>query len=447
MYNFFIDIFLFISNNNYIKKIIFKKYLMNNENFVYLAIGTNLGDKKQNILTAIKKLQEHNIQTIEISPLYETPALMLTNSPSDWNIPYYDCVIKVDTNIEPLQLLDICKIIEKEMGRDFSARWSPRPIDIDIIFYKNQHINTEKLTIPHKEFIKRSFVLDPLSFIYPEKTNNYYTNQHQPIFMGILNITPDSFSDGGKYNNEDDFINTFETWVENNVLIIDIGAESTKPKATPLTAEEELERLQFVFKYIKNKKFDLIRPLLSIDTYHPKTAEQAILNGFNIVNDISGMCSQDMIDLAKNNPQIKFVFMHNLGIPNDKKIVIPDNKNVIEEIDKWLENKINVFEKNNLKKEQLILDLGIGFGKTPSQNLQILQNIEHFHKYGFKILIGHSRKSFMKVFSNASALERDVETLAISMKIANKVDILRVHTPLEHKRALLAVDHVNNQFV
>ena len=101
----------------------------------------------------------------------------------------------------------------------------------------------------------------------------------------------------------------------------------------------------------------------------------------------------------------------------------------------------------NLKKEQLILDLGIGFGKTPSQNLQILQNIEHFHKYGFKILIGHSRKSFMKVFSNASTLERDVETLAISMKIANKVDILRVHTPLEHKRALLAVDHVNNQFV
>ena len=420
---------------------------MNNEDFVYLAIGTNLGDKKQNILTALKKLQEYNIKIIEISPLYETPALMLTNSPSDWNIPYYDCAIKVDTNIEPLQLLDICKIIEKEMGRDFSARWSPRPIDIDIIFYKNQHINTDRLIIPHKELNNRNFVLDPLSFIYPEKTKNYYTHQHQPIFMGILNITPDSFSDGGRYNNKNNFINTFENWVENNVSIIDIGAESTRPDAIPLTVEEELERLQFVFKYIKNKKFDLIKPLLSIDTYHPETAEQAILNGFDIVNDISGLCDEKMINLAKNNPQIKFVFMHNLGIPSDKNVVIPDNKNVIEEIDKWLEGKINVFEKNNLKKEQLILDLGIGFGKTPSQNLQILQNIEHFHKYGFKILVGHSRKSFMKVFSNVSTAERDVETIAISIKIADKVDILRVHTPLEHKRASLAVGHLSNQFV
>ena len=420
---------------------------MNNEDFVYLAIGTNLGDKKQNILTALKKLQEYNIKIIEISPLYETPALMLTNSPSDWNIPYYDCVIKVDTNIEPLQLLDICKIIEKEMGRDFSARWSPRPIDIDIIFYKNQHINTDRLIIPHKELNNRSFVLDPLSFIYPEKIKNYYTNQHQPVFMGILNITPDSFSDGGKYNNENNFSNTFENWIENNVSIIDIGAESTRLDATPLIVEEELERLQFVFKYIKNKKFDLIKPLLSIDTYHPETAEQAILNGFDIVNDISGLCDEKMINLAKNNPQTKFVFMHNLGIPSNKNVVISDNKNVIEEIDRWLEGKLNIFEKNNLKKEQLILDLGIGFGKTPSQNLQILQNIEHFHKYGFKILVGHSRKSFMKVFSNVSTAERDVETIAISMKIANKVDILRVHTPLEHKRALLAIDHINNQFV
>lgn len=420
---------------------------MKNENFVYLAIGTNLGDKKQNILIAIKKLQEYNIQIIEISPLYETPALMLINSPSNWNIPYYNCIIKINTNIEPLQLLDICKKIEKEMGRNFSARWSPRPIDIDIIFYKNQHINTEKLIIPHKEFNNRNFVLDPLSFIYPEKVKNYYTNQHQPIFMGILNITPDSFSDGGKYNNENNFVNTFENWIENNVSIIDIGAESTKPNATLLTAEEELKRLQFVFKYTKSRKFDLIKPMLSIDTYHPETAEQAILNGFDIVNDISGLCNQKMINLAKNNPQTKFIFMHNLGIPSDKTVVIPDNKNIIEEIDEWLENKINIFEKNNLKKEQLILDLGIGFGKTPSQNLQILQNIEHFHKYGFKILIGHSRKSFMKVFLNVSTTERDIETLAISMKIANKVDILRVHTPIEHKRALLAMNHINSQFV
>ena len=139
--------------------------------------------------------------------------------------------------------------------------------------------------------------------------------------------------------------------------------------------------------------------------------------------------------------------MHNLGIPSDKSVVVPDNKNIIDELDKWIEKKINIFDKKNIKKEQLIIDLGIGFGKTPSQDLQILQNVEYFHKYGFKILIGHSRKSFIKTFSNAVTINRDIETLAISMKIANKVDILRVHTPIEHQQALLAENHVNGQFV
>ena len=153
-----------------------------------------------------------------------------------------------------------------------------------------------------------------------------------------------------------------------------------------------------------------------------------------------------MIQLAKEHNDIKFIFMHNLGIPSDKKITV--NGNIIDEIKKWLENKIEIFEKNNLNKNNLIFDVGIGFGKTPSQDLQLLQNLSEFHQYGFKILVGHSRKSFIKVFNNdEKAINRDIESIAISMQIAQNVDIIRTHAPLEHQRALIAKDHCYNQFV
>ncbi len=420
---------------------------MNNNDFVYFSLGSNLDNKINNILETIEKFKKYNIKIIEISPVYETPALLLKNSPSDWNRTFQNCVLKADTNIESTELLKICKKIELELGRDFSKKWGPRPIDIDIIFYKNQNINSENLQIPHKEIYNRNFVLDPLSFIYPEKARNYYKVGHQPLIMGILNITPDSFSNDGKYNNFEEFIKIFNLWEQNQIQIIDIGAESTRPGAESLEFEEELKRLEKVFDFIKNYKFNKIKPLLSMDTYHYKTAEKAIENGFNIINDVSGLADENMIALAKNNKDIKFVFMHNLGIPSNKKVTIPENKNVIEEVKTWLENKLNLLEKNNIKKDQLIFDIGIGFGKTPSQDLQLLQNIKEFHKFGIKILVGHSRKSFMKIFSNMEAKDRDFETLAISLKLMQNVDILRVHTPLEHKRAFLGFGHLENQFI
>lgn len=421
--------------------------MKNNNDFTYLALGTNLNDKVDNILKTIKKLNESGVKVLEVSPVYENPALLLKNSPSDWNKTFLNCVLKVDTDISPFELLKVCKTIENDLGRDFSKKWSPRTIDIDIIFYKNQNINEKDLHIPHKEFNKRSFVLDPLSFVCPEKAENYYRASHQSLIMGILNITPDSFSGDGKYNNFDSFVDTFTLWEKNLVQAIDIGAESTRPDAKPLTAEEELERLDKVFDFIKNYKFKAIKPLLSIDTYHPKTAEKAIECGFDIVNDVSGFADEKMVNLAEKNKNIKFVFMHNLGIPSDKKITVSDDKNVVDEVKVWLEKKLNILEARGIKKEQLIFDMGVGFGKTPSQSLQLLQNIKEFHKYGIKILAGHSRKSFMKIFSDGEAKDRDYETIGISIKLQENVDILRVHTPLEHKKAFLGYWHTENQFV
>ncbi|MDR1495091.1 MAG: dihydropteroate synthase [Rickettsiales bacterium] len=419
--------------------------MRSNDDFVYLALGSNEGDRKNNLVSAISKLQVGGIKIVETSPIYPNPALLLEGSPDDWNRPFYNCVIKVDTELAPEDLLRLCKNIEAELGRDFGKKFGPRAIDLDILFYKNQRINTEKLTIPHRGMYDRSFVMDPLSFVYPEKAGNYYSQSHQPLPMGVINVTPDSFSDGGRYNNIQSFVEIFELWEKENVPILDIGAESSNPDSQPLSEEEEIKRLEPIFEYIRNRTFGHFRPLLSIDTYHPGTAELALANGFDMVNDVSGLGDERMLGLAKNHKNIRFAFMHNLGIPTRKEVTV--NGNVLEEIGKWIESRASTFDRLDIDRNQLIFDVGLGFGKTASQSLKILQNIDYFHRFGFKLMLGHSRKSFMKIFTSAEPERRDLETLALSLKLAKNVDILRVHTPLEHMKALLAQGHAENQFI
>ncbi|MDR2078026.1 MAG: dihydropteroate synthase [Rickettsiales bacterium] len=417
-----------------------------NDDYVYLALGSNLGDRRANISSAVSKLSGQGVIILDGSPLYVNPALMPSDSPEDWNRPFFNCVVKVDTALQPEELLNVCKRVELELGRKYDKRWAPRTIDIDILFYRNQTFNSERLTIPHKDIYNRSFVLDPLSFLQPEKVvGRYYGQTHQPLAMGIINITPDSFSDGGLYSTMDAFRGLFSDWLEKNVQIIDIGAESTNPGVEPLDEEEEIRRLTPIFEYTRGINFGYPRPLLSIDTYHPRTAELAIFNGFDIINDVSGIENKRMLDLVKNNSAVKFVFMHNLGVPARKDNVVYGN--IIEELDRWLASKLNSFDRAGIDRGQLIFDPGIGFGKTPRQDLEILQNLNYFHKFGVKILVGHSRKSFMGIFSGNSPKLRDFETLAMSMKLAKDVDILRVHSPIEHMQALLAQGHLNCQFV
>lgn len=419
---------------------------------VYLALGTNLGNKKENINKAIAKLESKDVKFIKSSPIYTTPALLLPKSPSEWNIPFLNCVIETETQLTPNELLKTCKEIETEMGRDFSKKWAPRPIDIDILFYSDEHIETPELTIPHKEIENRSFVLDPLSWLAPDlKLDSGRTileaskskKTHQPVFMGILNITPDSFSDGRKYQDFITFKETFDSWCDNNVGIIDIGAESTRPGAIRLTVEEELERLEKIFKYIKEKDFGYTKPLLSIDTYKPEVAKKAIENGFDIVNDVNGLNDPKMLELAKNTKDTRFVIMHSLTVPADKKVIMSEKLNPVKELHKWLENKTEVLIKNNISLDRIIFDPGIGFGKNAHQSFEVMKNIEEFQRYGMQILVGHSRKSFLNSITNNRFKDRDIETTAISMKLAEKgVDILRIHTPLEHQRALLSVQHI-----
>ena len=409
---------------------------------IYLALGSNLGDKKQNFITAIDKLKESGVNFIKSSPLYKTPALLLDGSPDYWNIPYLNCVIQVNTNESPENLLKICKKIETEMGHSLTEKWAPRVIDIDILLYKDIKVNSDILTIPHKGLYERYFLIDALSFLDFNivKNQNIYSKEHQPIFMGIINVNSDSFSD---CNDKDKSIELFKNYSNNNVSIIDIGAESTSPNSNKISFEEELNRLNFIFNYIKNFKFSYFKPLLSIDTYHYETAVEALKNGFNIINDVSGLSDERMINLIRNNKDIYYVLTHSLSVPANNNICIDKDIDCISYIQNWLMEKLKIFEKNNIDLNKIIFDPGIGFGKYYFQNIKILANLDKFYKYGLKILVGHSRKSFIKKYDTDIINDNlDFESLAISLKISNKVDIIRTHTPIENQNSLLFLNSI-----
>lgn len=406
----------------------------------YIAAGTNEGDREKNLLSALERLKEIGAVT-GVSPLYETPAALLFDTArDDWNKPYLNCVFQIETNKDAFSLLRDLQKIERDMGRGVHERWSPRTIDLDIIEHNGEHIDTPELTVPHKQCLKRSFVLDPLSFFKTVAPEHLYSKTHRPMIMGILNVTPDSFSDGGKNDKIDAFVKNVDEWESRHVAFVDVGAESTRPDAAPVSAAEEQNRLSAVFDYMKSRKKTPFSARFSIDTYHFETAKKALESGFDALNDIHGMRDPEMLALAREHSDKPCVFMHN----DDIKSLPPAQ--TIPALEQWLERKMEVFLKNGLRLNNLIFDPGIGFGKTACQSLQVLQNIERFHRFGLRILIGHSRKSFMKVFTPKPPAQKDVETLAISLKIADGTDILRVHTPIEHMEALLAAAHTENQF-
>lgn len=406
----------------------------------YIAAGTNDGNRENNLLSALEHLKRICAVT-SVSPLYETPAALLFDTArDDWNKPYLNCVFQIETDKDAFSLLRGLQKIERDMGRGEHEQWSPRTIDLDIIEHNGERIDTPELTVPHKQCLKRSFVLDPLSFFKPVAPEYLYSKTHQPAMMGILNVTPDSFSDGGKNDKIDAFVRHVDEWESRHIAFIDVGAESTRPDAAPVSAAEESHRLSDVFNYMKKRTKTPFSARFSIDTYHFETAKKALESGFDVLNDIHGFSDPEMLALAREHSDKPCVFMHD----GDIKSLPPAQ--TVPALENWLERKIDVFLKNGLRLHNMIFDPGIGFGKTACQSLQVLQNLDRFRRFGLRILIGHSRKSFMKIFTPKPPAQKDVETLAVSLKIADKVDFLRVHTPVEHAEALLAAAHTENQF-
>ena len=253
-------------------------------------------------------------------------------------------------------------------------------------------------------------------------------------FFGILNITPDSFSDGGKFYDVKSALNHLDQLINDGADVIDIGAESTRPDATPINAETEWNRLKEILPKIINQiKINHPQIEISLDSRHHQTIAKALDLGIDIINDVSGFDDDNMIRLAAQSGK-KIVVMHNLGAPSDKNKIIPEDLDVAEVLLNFMKVKLEKLEKAGIKKEKIIFDPGIGFGKNAKQSIYILENIEKLQNLEIPLLIGHSKKSFLDEMDFGKTKTREEKTILVSANLAKRgVEYLRVHDVRKNK--------------
>jgi len=258
------------------------------------------------------------------------------------------------------------------------------------------------------------------------------------LLMGVLNVTPDSFSDGGLFFDKEKAISHGLRLVEEGADIIDIGGESTKPGSKPLELEEELRR---VIPVIKSISAEVDVPI-SIDTYKSTVAQKAIEAGAEIINDISGLNFDPSLAKVASKEDTPLVLMHIRGTPETmQKNVHYDS--LFSEILQYLKDSIQRAESAGLDPRQIIVDPGIGFGKTVEDNLLIIKNLHEFRILGKPILLGTSRKSFIGKILNAEVGERLEGTLSsITVGVLNGANIIRCHDALQAKRAIAVADAI-----
>jgi len=259
--------------------------------------------------------------------------------------------------------------------------------------------------------------------------------------VGIVNVTPDSFSDGGTSFRPEDAISAIIRLIDEGASVIDIGAESTRPGATPLSPEEEWQRLEPVLELLPRT----VGVEYSLDTRHIQTAKKArniqLAHGAFWLNDVSGFADPAMGQLARDSGS-KIVLMHSLSVPADKNIVLPEGTDVVKELLAFANQRIQTLEALGVKREQIIFDPGLGFGKSATQSWEIIENIKKFQALGVPLFVGHSRKSFLsyphRIMSEAGNPQtRDEQTLVVSGYLAKQgVEYLRVHDVAAHQRVL-----------
>ncbi len=241
--------------------------------------------------------------------------------------------------------------------------------------------------------------------------------------MGILNVTPDSFSDGGRFNDLERLTVQVREMMDAGVDILDVGGESTRPFAEPVPESEELARVIPAIQTIR----EITDLPISIDTTKAEVARQALAAGANMVNDISALRHDpDMAGVVAGYDGT-VIIMHMQGTPGDMQ-VDPRYEDVVAEICDFFKDRIKWMTQQGIAEERIIIDPGIGFGKTLEHNLAILKNIKKFKELGRPVLIGHSRKSFLEKLLGLPIEERDCPTAIISSLLTHQgADILRAH--------------------
>ncbi|KAL7922298.1 Dihydropteroate synthase-like protein [Trichoderma austrokoningii] len=427
----------------------------------YIALGSNLGDRISEIEKACNEMSRRGIRVKRTSSLWETEPMYVTDQDR-----FINGACEVETELEPLGLLDELQAIERDMGRHKVIDKGPRNIDLDILLYGDEKVQHERLNVPHIGIPEREFVLRPLAELIPSKPLyasqpwklvQDYLNDLTPgeplssitpmssalapltplvrnrktSVMGILNMTPDSFSDGGR-NSLETLSNTVRDLVRNGASIIDVGGQSTAPGRPQVSAEEEASRVVPAIELIRSIP-ETRHVAISVDTYRASVAEKAIASGADIINDVSaGALDAEMLPTVGRLGKT-ICLMHMRGTPQTMAQLTAYPEGLVPTVAAELLERVAAAEAAGIRRWRIILDPGIGFAKTGAQNLELLRSLDELRDWpglqGLPWLVGTSRKSFIgKVTGVDEASQRVWGTAAtVAAAVQGGADVIRVH--------------------
>jgi dihydropteroate synthase/2-amino-4-hydroxy-6-hydroxymethyldihydropteridine diphosphokinase len=420
--------------------------------------------------------------------------MYVTDQPS-----FLNGAVELATHLPPLALLDECKAVEEALGRNLQGglRNGPRPVDLDILFYERkqeeqdeyvpERLASERLTIPHPRLQERDFVLKPLlevagpSFMHPilnttiqelwdrlpptqnddntESTavrvlplpRNRFLYWNETLVMGILNVTPDSFSDGGQWNDSVEVAaqRALAMVREEGATVIDIGGESTRPGAEEVSLTQELARTIPVIQRIRELAGHVV---LSIDTRRAAVARAAVQAGADLVNDVSGGSFDPEMLATVAELGVPMVLMHMRGTPQTMQSLVDYNESVVEEVGQALVVASEAAAAAGIPQWIQILDPGIGFAKDTTGNLHLLQNLARLRAVTghLPLLLGTSRKGFLGRLTGVKvAADRDyasvascVAALCLEGVESSSGTMLRVHNPAATTQAVQVMDAI-----
>ena len=266
--------------------------------------------------------------------------------------------------------------------------------------------------------------------------NKIFDTDTHTYIMGILNVTPDSFSDGGKWNQYDHAMKHVDKMVGDGADIIDIGGESTRPGHVQITVEEECERTAPVVEAVK-RNFDIP---VSIDTYKSAVAETALKAGADLVNDIWGFLYDDKMAALVKQYGASCCLMHNRRTP--------EYEDFLKDMENDLKKCIDAAKKAGIDDDRIMLDPGVGFGKTYEMNLYVMKNLEYFKRLGYPMLLGTSRKSMIGLALNLPVEEREEGTLVTTVMAAQcGYGFVRVHDVEKSRRAVKMTETIRDSFI
>ena len=428
-----------IKNNAISKEILQASQIHDVQYQYYVSLGSNLDDRKAQIQGAVRQLENHpDIKLINTSFMYESDPMYLQDQPT-----FLNCCILIETSMDMMTLLGVTQQIEQNIVRSKTVLNGPRRIDIDLIYCKNFHIcfSNDILQFPHPRVLERAFVLKPILDMDPMAKDpstglplDYYlsnlTDQKlyqvivlgdasvftvqvsSPYIMGILNVTPDSFSDGGFYNSKSTAEDRVQRMLKDGAHLIDIGGQSTRPGATLLTPSEELERVKPILSHLKQKHPNA---LYSVDSFSSKVIQELLPFGIHLVNDISGGTLDPDMFAVMAHVQLPYVISHIKGTPATMNKLVDSYKNLeglqfLLEVLAEVEEHVDKALSHGIYRWNIIVDPGIGFVKTAQQNISILKHLASFkpHALPYPVLLGVSRKKFLRNILAEKEKEKEI---------------------------------------